>query len=95
MTALGPRPDGRPDIRTESGTDPDAAPDTAQPSGCNPAPTSPDTVRTCLDTDAADIPDGVRIEYRARVPRHLAGAAFAEALNLIAREKGAHQPDKD
>lgn len=29
---------------------------------------------------------GVRIEYRARVPRHLMGAAFAEAFAAIHRE---------
>ncbi|MEH0579039.1 hypothetical protein QBA54_32220 [Streptomyces sp. B21-108] len=35
---------------------------------------------------------GVRIEYRATVPRHLLGAAIAEALAMIERET---QPDDD
>ncbi|MGW4731779.1 hypothetical protein ACWEQC_21895 [Streptomyces shenzhenensis] len=29
---------------------------------------------------------GVRIEYRATVPRHLLGAAIAEAFDIIERE---------
>lgn len=33
-----------------------------------------------------ETPRGVRIEYRARVPRHLMGVAFAEALAFIHRE---------
>ncbi|WP_158678685.1 hypothetical protein [Streptomyces sulphureus] len=37
--------------------------------------------------DSADTSgQGVRVEYRARVPRHLLGAALAEALAAIARE---------
>jgi hypothetical protein len=53
---------------------------------CGPLPTSTDTARTRPDTDVPDTSGGVRVEYRARVPRHLMGAAFAEALDLIARE---------
>ncbi|MGW5930528.1 hypothetical protein ACWF2L_30500 [Streptomyces anulatus] len=53
---------------------------------CGPLPTSTDTARTRPDTDPPDTSGGVRVEYRARVPRHLMGAAFAEALDLIARE---------
>ncbi|MBA0053481.1 hypothetical protein E0L36_22155 [Streptomyces sp. AJS327] len=34
-------------------------------------------------TSPIERPDGVRVEYRARVPRHLVGAAFAEALAAI------------
>ncbi|MFJ2206001.1 hypothetical protein [Streptomyces microflavus] len=49
-------------------------------------PTSADTIRTRPDTDPADASGGFRFAYRARVPRHLMGAAFAEALDLIARE---------
>ncbi|WP_019061755.1 hypothetical protein [Streptomyces prunicolor] len=30
--------------------------------------------------------DGVRIEYRATVPRHLLGAAIAEAFDIIHQE---------
>ncbi|MGI5461083.1 hypothetical protein ACQEWB_49620 [Streptomyces sp. CA-249302] len=35
---------------------------------------------------------GVRIEYRATVPRHLLGAAIAEAFEIIERET---RPDDD
>ncbi|MFI1954824.1 hypothetical protein ACH437_23750 [Streptomyces xinghaiensis] len=53
-----------------------------------PAPTSADTARTGTDTAPADNNPGVRITYTARVPRHLLGAALAEALDHIARETG-------
>ncbi|MFF3096758.1 hypothetical protein [Streptomyces cyaneofuscatus] len=77
--ASGQRPDaddGRP--RTLSAVD--VTPDRA------PLPTRADTIRTRPDTDTADASGGFRFAYRARVPRHLMGAAFAEALDLIARE---------
>ncbi|MDQ0961967.1 hypothetical protein QFZ66_005845 [Streptomyces sp. B4I13] len=35
-------------------------------------------------TDVTDRDSGVRIEYRAQVPRHLMGAAIAEAFGIIA-----------
>ncbi|WP_405759507.1 hypothetical protein OG234_13485 [Streptomyces sp. NBC_01420] len=51
------------------------------------AVTSPDTDRTRPDTDTPDTtdtrPGGVRVEYRARVPRRLLGAAVADAFNAI------------
>lgn len=43
--------------------------------------TSADTVRTRPDTS----PDGSRFEYRARVPRHLTGAALAEGVAELQR----------
>ncbi|MDX2922725.1 hypothetical protein [Streptomyces sp. NE06-03C] len=52
----------------------------------DPLPTRTDAIRTRPDTDPADASGGFRFAYRARVPRHLMGAAFAEALDLIARE---------
>ncbi|MFF4900513.1 hypothetical protein [Streptomyces sp. NPDC001068] len=52
-----------------------------------PASTSTDTVPGQPDTDTPDTPDtGVRIEYRARVPRRLLGAALLEAFAAIHRE---------
>lgn len=36
--------------------------------------------------------EGVRIEYRATVPRHLLGVALAEAFDIIERET---RPDED
>ncbi|MER8090714.1 hypothetical protein ABTZ57_37975 [Streptomyces sp. NPDC094048] len=52
---------------------------------CGPVPTRTDTARTRPDTDTADTGPGVRVEYRATVPRHLVGAALAEALHAIDR----------
>ncbi|MBC9731223.1 hypothetical protein [Streptomyces sp. TRM68367] len=88
-TSVDTPPDVRTDIRTVSGEvirsvdhDEDGRP-----------VTSTDTARTRLRTAPADASGGVRIEYRARVPRHLAGAAFAEALGVIAAETGHGLPD--
>ncbi|MEU9033816.1 hypothetical protein AB0D45_02710 [Streptomyces sp. NPDC048352] len=81
-------------------TGPDTSTDTVPASGgivrtpvlagetvdCGPLPTSTDSVRTGEDTDTEDTGHGVRIQYRARVPRHLVGDAVAEALGIIARE---------
>lgn len=50
----------------------------------HPRPDTPAVnARTRPDTDT-DV--GVRLEYRARVPRHLLGAAVADALGFIAAE---------
>ncbi|MFZ3595104.1 hypothetical protein [Streptomyces sp. BH104] len=49
-------------------------PDTPHGDADNDAVTGADTVRTPSES----VPDGVRVEYRARVPRHLLGAALAE-----------------
>ncbi|MFH8577182.1 hypothetical protein [Streptomyces zaomyceticus] len=63
-----------------------------------PVLTGPDTVRPGVLADTEDTrrtpPDtdtgrGVRFAYQARVPRRFVGAAFAEALSLLARETGA------
>lgn len=55
-----------------------------RPDAAGPSTTSTDTVRTHPDPDAPDASgQGVRIEYRARVPRHLAPAAPAEAFQAI------------
>jgi hypothetical protein len=53
---------------------------------CGPLPAVEDTVRTRPDNGSPDSDPGVRFAYRARVPRHLMGAAFAEALTLLAHE---------
>ncbi|MBT2492349.1 hypothetical protein J7E96_28335 [Streptomyces sp. ISL-96] len=88
---------------TPGDTGPDTSTDTVSASGgvlrtlldvgesvdCGPLPTSTDTVRTPGDTDTEDIGQGVRIEYRASVPRHMLGAAVAEAFGIIARETAA------
>lgn len=75
-------PDIRTDIRTVSGKVIRSLPvdEDAQ------LVTRADTARTRPDGVAADASGGVRVEYRARVPRHLAGAAIAEALGAIAAE---------
>ncbi|WP_406321775.1 hypothetical protein [Streptomyces sp. NBC_00519] len=39
-----------------------------------------------LDDEDQPPRKGVRIEYRATVPRHLLGAAIAEAFGIIERE---------
>ncbi|MFD3844759.1 hypothetical protein ACFWVB_02565 [Streptomyces microflavus] len=52
---------------------------------CGPLPTRADAVRTRPDTPRPDTPDGVRIEYRATVPRSLVAAAFLEGLAEISR----------
>lgn len=50
---------------------------------CGPLPTRADTTRTRPDTDTTDSCPGVRVEYRARVPRHQLGAAIAEVFGHI------------
>ncbi|MFD9422229.1 MULTISPECIES: hypothetical protein [unclassified Streptomyces] len=57
-----------------------------------PAPTSADTARTRPDNPGEDSPDSVRVEYRARVPRRLLGAAIADAFGTIERAKAAARP---
>lgn len=55
-----------------------------------PGLTSVDTVRTVSEDTSVDSPDtGFRFEYRARVPRGLAGLAFAEAFGLLHDEMNA------
>jgi hypothetical protein len=49
------------------------------------AVTGADTVRTYPDSGADFNPEGVRFEYRATAPRHLAGAALAEAVTELHR----------
>lgn len=50
---------------------------------CYPIPTRADTTRTRPDTDTADSGPGVRVEYRASVPRNQFAAALAEALGHL------------
>lgn len=58
-------------------------PDSQQDTSVRP-PASGGLVRPgTVWTDPGERPDGVRVEYRARVPRNLVGAAFAEALAAI------------
>ncbi|MFF4388542.1 hypothetical protein ACFY0G_17445 [Streptomyces sp. NPDC001552] len=83
-------------------TCPDTSPDTAPATGghvrtprvigehrdpCT-LPTSTDAIRTPPDSCPPDTGTGVRFEYRARVPRHLAAAAIAEAFGYLADELG-------
>lgn len=62
-------------------------------------PTSADTVRTRPDADVPPGPvPGLRVEYRTRVPRHLAPFALAEVLPTVAdaREQLRHgQADQE
>ncbi|CAL9610283.1 hypothetical protein SUDANB1_05611 [Streptomyces sp. enrichment culture] len=82
------RPDGHPEAaRTVSGEI--VRPPVADDDG--PAPTSADTRP---DGDPDGTPDasgrpvaGVRVEYRATVPRHQLGAALAEAFGAIEAER--------
>ncbi|MEC3995217.1 hypothetical protein VSR01_17410 [Actinacidiphila sp. DG2A-62] len=62
---------------------------------CGPLPTRADTVRTRPDSECPDTPGGVRVEYRARVPRHLMGAAFAEGLAAVAAELHPPEPEPE
>lgn len=52
----------------------------------------PSTTEDEHSSEHPHAPEGVRVEYRARVPRHLVGAAFAEAFAIIQRET---QPPDD
>jgi hypothetical protein len=98
-TSADIRPDPDTSIRTVSGRvlrgpvidesgRPVTSTDTVHPDG------GQDTVRP--DTPPADTPGhpsgGVRVEYRATVPRHLLGAAVAEALGAIERETKGREP---
>ncbi|MFD3609000.1 hypothetical protein ACFWXA_13165 [Streptomyces atroolivaceus] len=60
--------------------------DIGETQDCGPLPTRADTVRTRPDTACPDTEPGVRFAYRATVPRHLVGAAFAEAFTHLADE---------
>lgn len=44
-----------------------------------------------VNEDKPDAPRRFRFEYRARVPRHLVGAALAEAIGALRRE----MPEED
>lgn len=72
-------PDGEDDtVRTHA--------DTREATDTGPRPTRADTARTRTNNGPADTGQGVRYAYRARVPRHLTGAAFAEGLALLGAE---------
>ncbi|MFC9604593.1 hypothetical protein ACFTTN_14180 [Streptomyces niveus] len=60
---------------------------------CGPLPTRADTVRTRPDSDGPDSDPGVRFEYRATAPRHLVGAAFAEAFTHLGTALHLPEPD--
>ncbi|MFF2940240.1 hypothetical protein ACFVSQ_10395 [Streptomyces niveus] len=77
MTPSGQRPDmsgGM--VRTPQGI--------GETHDCGTLPTRTDTVRTRPDSDGPDSGPGVPLAYRARVPRHQMGAAFAEAFTYLA-----------
>lgn len=74
-----------PDTRTASGGHVRTPAIVGEVIDCGPPPTRPDTIRTRPDTTCPDSPDGVRIEYRATVPRHLVIAALAEASGAISQ----------
>jgi hypothetical protein len=73
---------------TPADTRPDTSADTVRtpeaPADTHPL-TSADTVRTRPDPSADTDPEGSRFEYRARVPRHLTGAALAEGVAELHR----------
>ncbi|KPI33343.1 hypothetical protein OV450_1431 [Actinobacteria bacterium OV450] len=79
-------PDVRPDVRRARGGHPDVIPVVGENQDCGPLPTRADTVRPDTDSRPTDSRTGVRFEYRASVPRHLVGAAFAEAFALLGDE---------
>lgn len=99
MTAPGQCPDGGPDgcpdTRTSTGGRVRTTPLGGEVVQDEPPRTRADTVRTTPDNPRPDNPGGVRIEYRARVPRRLLGAALAEAFGIIARETGQPGPTAD
>ncbi|MET9174621.1 hypothetical protein ABZX64_26810 [Streptomyces misionensis] len=86
-------------VRTEEDDRPDMGgivlwPLDAGENGCEL--TSADIGRTVSKYRSPDSPvtgrSGSRFEYRARVPRGLAGAAFAEGFAALRREMDAHEP---
>ncbi|MFF4292162.1 hypothetical protein ACFY0N_00730 [Streptomyces vinaceus] len=86
MSTPGQDPDGQPDSPPASGGHVRMPPDIGESPHCGPLPTSADTVRTGPDGYPADSGTGVRFAYRASVPRHLVGVAFAEAFGLLGQE---------
>lgn len=99
MTAPGQCPDNGPDERPDTRTPVGGHVRTTRLAGevvqDGPSPTRQDTVRTTPDNPRPDTFGGVRIEYRASVPRRLLGAAMAEAFGIIARETGQPDPTPD
>lgn len=92
MTGPGPRPETPSDSPDARGGIVRTGRIVGEMIGCGPSPISADTVRTRPDTASPDSDRGVRFAYKARVPRHLMGAAFAEGLALLAE---ATQPPAD
>jgi hypothetical protein len=86
MTAPGQRPD-RTGGHVRTGLD------IGETVDCGPLPTRTDSVRTTPDSERPDTPGGVRVEYRARVPRRLVGAAFAEGLAAVLAELHPPEPE--
>lgn len=80
-----PRPDTPADTPRARGGVLRTPPDIDETTHCIMPLTSPDTVRT---HPSPDTPGGVRVEYRATVPRNQFGAAVAEAFGLIAAATG-------
>ncbi|MFD7574094.1 hypothetical protein ACFV6U_26830 [Streptomyces sp. NPDC059810] len=85
-------------VLVEEDTDCGPLPTRADSVRTPPVLVGPDTVRPAVRADnddirrtpsSADTGRGVRFAYQARVPRRLVGAAFAEALTLLAQETGA------
>lgn len=85
MTASGQRPDAHPDTWTAWGGVVRTRPGIGETTDCGPLPTRSDTVRTTLNNPRQGDADSVRTALPA-MPSRKAGAAFAEALDLIARE---------
>jgi hypothetical protein len=85
--ALDPPAGAAPDISADTGHN--RGGHTRTPPAGEPAPdrgalpTRADTARTASSGQGPDTADGVRVEYRARVPRHLLGAAIAEAAQAL------------
>lgn len=91
---MNEHPDGHdPDTAAVSGGLVRTFPTIGEARDCGPFLTSPDTARTRPDTDTPDTrPDGTRFEYRATVPRHLAGAALGEPFPARCEQSAGH-PD--
>ncbi|WP_433856718.1 hypothetical protein [Streptomyces kronopolitis] len=77
MTRPGHRPDNPDNVVDDNPVYDDA-----------PAVTGADIVRTRPEPVPDNPSDGVRVEYRATVPRGLIGAAFVEALAAIDQARG-------
>lgn len=90
--ALAAAPDDRPDSPGRTGGMVRTRPASEDWPDRGAHPTSADSARTGPDNSPA-ANGGVRVEYRATVPRHQLGAAVAEAFGAIAQATAPQRED--